>query len=176
SSVLQIAEFVPGLLQMPTNFAIRTLACSRASPSGYRRSCRCRSGWTPSPTTSPTRRQPAFAPRRSSSRPFSPRQATPQLPSPRPARATFRARRARSQTDNPLDVAVQGDAWLGIQTPGGTAYTRDGRLRMTPTGELQTLTGHAVLDTGGAPILLDPTGGPPRIGRDGTITQNNVAA
>jgi len=81
-----------------------------------------------------------------------------------------------TQTDNPLDVAVQGDAWLGIQTPGGTAYTRDGRLRMTPTGELQTLTGHAVLDTGGAPILLDPTGGPPRIGRDGTITQNNVAA
>ena len=28
------------------------------------------------------------------------------------------------RTDNMLDVAVQGDAWLGIQTPAGTVYTR----------------------------------------------------
>src|SRR4029077_432194 len=30
-----------------------------------------------------------------------------------------------------------------------------------------------VLDVGGAPIRLDPHAGPPRIGRDGTINQNN---
>jgi flagellar basal-body rod protein FlgF len=28
------------------------------------------------------------------------------------------------RTDNLFDVAVQGDAWLAIQTPGGTVYTR----------------------------------------------------
>ena len=28
-----------------------------------------------------------------------------------------------------------------IQTPSGTVYTRDGRMRMTETGELQTLNG-----------------------------------
>jgi flagellar basal-body rod protein FlgF len=39
------------------------------------------------------------------------------------------------KTDNPLDVAVQGDAWLAIQTPAGTAYTRDGRMRMTENGD-----------------------------------------
>jgi flagellar basal-body rod protein FlgF len=79
------------------------------------------------------------------------------------------------RTDELFDVAVQGDAWLGIQTPAGTAYTRDGRFKMTPTGELQTLNGYGVLDAGNSPILLDPNGGPPRIGRDGAITQNNRA-
>jgi flagellar basal-body rod protein FlgF len=77
------------------------------------------------------------------------------------------------RTDNPFDVGVEGDAWLGIQTPGGQAYTRDGRMRMTPTGELQTLNGHQIMDAGGAPLLLDPNGGPPRIARDGTVFQAN---
>jgi flagellar basal-body rod protein FlgF len=80
-----------------------------------------------------------------------------------------------SQTGSPFDVAVQGDAWLGIQTPAGIAYTRDGRLRMTPTGELQTVAGYSVLDAGGAPIQLDPNAGPPQIGRDGAMSQNNRA-
>ena len=79
------------------------------------------------------------------------------------------------KTDNPLDVAVQGDAWLGVQTPAGPVYTRDGRMKMTPTGELQTLNGYAILDAGGSPILLDPNAGPPRIARDGAISQNNRA-
>ena len=77
------------------------------------------------------------------------------------------------KTDNPFDVAVEGDAWMAIQTPVGRVYTRDGRTRMTETGELLTLNGHAVLDAGSAPIRLDPNAGPPRIARDGTITQNN---
>jgi flagellar basal-body rod protein FlgF len=79
------------------------------------------------------------------------------------------------RTDNLFDVAVQGDAWLGIQTPAGPVYTRDGRLKMTPTGELQTLNGYAVLDAGSSPVQLDPNAGPPRIARDGAIAQNNRA-
>src|SRR5688572_2790534 len=38
------------------------------------------------------------------------------------------------RTDNMLDVAVQGEAWLAVQAPTGTAYTRDGRMKMTDTG------------------------------------------
>ena len=60
-----------------------------------------------------------------------------------------------------------------IQTPAGRVYTRDGRMRMTETGELLSLNGHAVLDAGSGPLRLDPNAGPPRIARDGTITQNN---
>jgi flagellar basal-body rod protein FlgF len=88
---------------------------------------------------------------------------------------TYLSRRSGDlvRTDNQFDVAVDGNAWLGIQTPTGQAYTRDGRMRMTPVGELQTLNGYAVLDSGGAPVVLDPNAGPPRIARDGAIFQAN---
>jgi len=80
------------------------------------------------------------------------------------------------RTDNPLDVAVEGDAWLAIGTPAGQVYTRDGRMRMTEDGELRTLNGHAILDVGGAPVMLDPNAGTPTIARDGTITQGGRQA
>lgn len=86
---------------------------------------------------------------------------------------TFLSRRSGElvRTENLFDVAVEGDAWLSIQTPAGQVYTRDGRMKMAPTGELMTLNGYPILDVGGAQMLLDPNGGPPRIARDGTVTQ-----
>lgn len=86
---------------------------------------------------------------------------------------TFLSRRAGSltKTDNPLDVAVQGDAWFAFRGPRGAVYTRDGRLNMQETGDLQTVDGYPVLDAGGGPITLDPQGGPVTIGRDGAIRQ-----
>jgi flagellar basal-body rod protein FlgF len=88
--------------------------------------------------------------------------------------ATFISRQTGSQikTDNPFDVSVQGDGWLGIETANGVAYTRDGRMKVSETGALQTLTGNAVLDAGGAPIILDPGAGSPTISGDGMISQN----
>lgn len=77
-----------------------------------------------------------------------------------------------AKTNNPLDVAIDGDAWLAITTPQGIAYTRDGRMQIGPTGELLTQTGHPVLDGGGAGIRLDPAAGPPSIASDGMITQD----
>jgi flagellar basal-body rod protein FlgF len=79
-----------------------------------------------------------------------------------------------NKTGNPLDVAVQGDAWFGIKTPAGTVYTRDGRMSLKESGELTTLNGYPVLDAGGAPILLEAASGPPDISRDGMITQKGV--
>jgi len=75
------------------------------------------------------------------------------------------------KTDNPLDLGVVGDAWFAIQTPQGVAYTRDGRFKMTETGDVQTLLGFPLLDAGNSPIVLDPTAGPPMIFRDGMIQQ-----
>lgn len=74
-------------------------------------------------------------------------------------------------TGNPLDVAVNGSAFLAVQTPQGVVYTRDGRMQMLPSGDLVSLQGHAILDPSGAPISLDPAGGEPVIGRDGSIRQ-----
>lgn len=92
--------------------------------------------------------------------------------------ATFTSRVAGGldKTGNPLDVAVEGQGFLAIQTPAGTVYTRDGRMQMTAQGQLQTLVGHPVLDAGGAPLQLDPEGGPPTIARDGMIWQGDQQA
>jgi flagellar basal-body rod protein FlgF len=74
-------------------------------------------------------------------------------------------------TSNPLDIAVQGQGWLSMQTPRGVVYTRDGRMRMQSSGALETIGGYPMLDAGGAQILLDPDGGPPTIAPDGMISQ-----
>ena len=58
---------------------------------------------------------------------------------------------AITQTGNPLDLAVEGEGWFAVRTSSGVAYTRDGRMRMTPEGALQTMSGMPVLDVGGAP-------------------------
>jgi flagellar basal-body rod protein FlgF len=86
---------------------------------------------------------------------------------------TFLSRKAGAlvKTDNPLDVAVSGDGWISFLGTTGPVYTRDGRMRTTEAGALQTLNGHAVLDVGGAPIVVDPSAGPLSIARDGMITQ-----
>lgn len=80
------------------------------------------------------------------------------------------------ETGNPLDFSIQGDAWFAIETPIGPVMTRDGRFTMLDTGELVTLEGYRVLDAGGAPIQLDPQGGPPDAGADGSLRQNGVLA
>jgi flagellar basal-body rod protein FlgF len=75
------------------------------------------------------------------------------------------------KTGNALDVAIKGDGWLSFGSSQGPVYTRDGRMQMTATGSLVTLSGAPVLDSGGGPIQLNPGGGQPDIGSDGTISQ-----
>jgi flagellar basal-body rod protein FlgF len=77
-------------------------------------------------------------------------------------------------TGNPLDVAIVGGGWFSMETPSGVAYTRDGRLKITEEGDILTLTGHRLLDDGGAPMSVNPNGGPIVIGVDGTITQDGA--
>ncbi|MBZ9758058.1 flagellar basal-body rod protein FlgF [Mesorhizobium sp. ESP6-5] len=79
---------------------------------------------------------------------------------------------AMTETGNPFDFAIQGDAWFAIDTPVGTVMTRDGRFSMNENGELMSVEGHPVLDAGGAPIQLDPRNGPPKAGADGSLRQN----
>lgn len=89
---------------------------------------------------------------------------------------TYTSRRSGpiSPTGNPLDIAVQGDAWLAISTPAGTVNTRDGRLQMSESGELRSSAGYPVLDPGGSPIVLNPAGGQITIADDGAITQGGA--
>ncbi|HXQ47825.1 MAG TPA: flagellar basal-body rod protein FlgF [Caulobacteraceae bacterium] len=75
------------------------------------------------------------------------------------------------QTDAPLDLAIMGQGFFQIQTANGTRYTRDGRFAKDNTGRLVTQAGDPVLDASSSPISLNPQGGTPMIGGDGTITQ-----
>jgi flagellar basal-body rod protein FlgF len=61
-----------------------------------------------------------------------------------------------TQTGNPLDIALNGDALLTVQAPDGDeAYTRRGDLKMSESGLLTTGDGHPVLGEGG-PITVPP--------------------
>lgn len=73
------------------------------------------------------------------------------------------------QTGNPLDVAIDGDAFLVVQTARGERYTRNGSLQINGTGELVTSAGDRVLGEGG-PIQLQNTDHDVSINPDGTIT------
>lgn len=79
-------------------------------------------------------------------------------------------------TGNPLDVAIEGRGFFMVEGPNGPLYTRDGAFTLTGEGRLVTTDGRAVLSSGGAPIVLDPQGESPSIGRDGAIRVAGVEA
>ena len=73
------------------------------------------------------------------------------------------------QTGNPLDVAIDGDAFLVVQTPRGERYTRNGALQINANGELVTSEGDRVQGDGG-PIQFQTTDRDISINADGSIT------
>ena len=86
-------------------------------------------------------------------------------------RATFHdfAAGPSEQTKNPLDIAIDGKAFLVVQTAGGERYTRDGGLQINNQGQLVTASGDPVLGTSG-PIVFQPTDKAINIAADGNIT------
>jgi flagellar basal-body rod protein FlgF/flagellar basal-body rod protein FlgG len=72
-------------------------------------------------------------------------------------------------TGNPLDVAVDGDGFLVVQTPRGERYTRNGSLQLGPTGNLMTADGFPVVGDSG-PITLQPNDREISISANGTIS------
>ena len=82
---------------------------------------------------------------------------------------------ARSQrgtvekTGNPLDVAIDGNALMVVQTPRGERYTRNGSMQINAQGQLVTSEGNPVLGEAG-PITFQPTDNQVAISADGTIS------
>jgi flagellar basal-body rod protein FlgF len=73
------------------------------------------------------------------------------------------------KTDNPLNVAIDGDAFLVVQTARGERYTRNGALQINGTGQLVTSEGNPVLGEAG-PIVFQPSDRQVTISLDGTIS------
>ena len=72
-------------------------------------------------------------------------------------------------TGNPLDLAISGDGYFVVQTPGGDRYTRNGRFQRDSTGQIVTQEGYPVLSDGGQPITVSSTDTKIDIARDGTV-------
>ncbi|MBX3436462.1 MAG: flagellar basal-body rod protein FlgG [Planctomycetaceae bacterium] len=73
------------------------------------------------------------------------------------------------QTNNPLDVAIEGDGFLKVLLPTGEPrYTRDGALKLDSNGQLVNADGYLV--DGGVTIQDGVSLTKIRIGADGTIT------
>ncbi|ADI01506.1 flagellar basal-body rod protein FlgG [Syntrophothermus lipocalidus] len=71
-------------------------------------------------------------------------------------------------TDNPLDVAIQGQAFFRVQSPTNEEYlyTRDGSFKLDSEGNLVTTDGYYVVGVD----TIDPEGYDVTIAPDGTVT------
>jgi flagellar basal body rod protein FlgG len=73
-------------------------------------------------------------------------------------------------TGNPLDVAIVGKGFFTVSGPKGPLYTRNGSLKILPTGELANGDGYPLQSAGGGTIQVRPNA-PITITSDGTVTQ-----
>ncbi len=80
---------------------------------------------------------------------------------------------AFKKTSNPLDLAINGDGFFVLGTPGGERYTRSGNFQMDATGQLVTRSGEPVLSDSGEPFFMSPEDSNIEIARDGTISTEN---
>jgi flagellar basal-body rod protein FlgG len=69
------------------------------------------------------------------------------------------------ETDEPLDLAVDGEGYFGVQTSAGVRYTRNGRFTSTPDGSVVDQLGAKVLDRSGRPL---------KVKADGTVDATQV--
>jgi flagellar basal-body rod protein FlgG len=72
-----------------------------------------------------------------------------------------------TQTDNPLDVGIDGKGFLQVLMPDGSlAYTRDGELQVDNQGQLVNSSGYAIQPNISIPLEAQSI----TIGTDGTVS------
>jgi flagellar basal-body rod protein FlgF len=82
------------------------------------------------------------------------------------ARTDFRAGALRP-TNGPLDLAIEGDGFLVVDTPGGERLLRGGALRLDAQSRIADAAGNPLLGEEGAIIV--PAGAQISIDADGTV-------
>jgi len=78
---------------------------------------------------------------------------------------------AVTDTGNPLDVALDGEGFLAVQTPQGERYTKAGSMAIDTTGTLVDLQGNPVMSEQG-PIRFNPAETDITIAADGTVASS----
>jgi len=76
------------------------------------------------------------------------------------------------KTDRPLDIAIQGDGFFQVVSPGGEVrYTRDGAFRIDATGNIVTSSGYML-----SPAITIPSGATSiGVAADGTVTAHTAS-
>lgn len=74
-------------------------------------------------------------------------------------------------TGNPLDAAINGDAYFKVQTPQGERYTRNGAMMVNAKGELVNSDGHVMMGEQGV-FQIANTERDLRVATDGSITSS----
>jgi flagellar basal body rod protein FlgG len=74
---------------------------------------------------------------------------------------------ALQTTNQPLDMAIQGDGFFRVKTPNGDRYTRDGRFHLDSNHHLVTVDSNFVLDQNGNQITMPD--GDVTVKSDGTL-------
>lgn len=69
----------------------------------------------------------------------------------------FRQQALRT-TEQPLDLAIQGEGFFAVKTADGVRYTRDGSFVADAKGNLVDKLGNQVLGVGNKPIAVDADG------------------
>jgi len=77
------------------------------------------------------------------------------------------------KTDNPLDLALEGDGFFEIETPQGIRYTRNGNFRLDTGKFLVTQDGNFLLDKNNQKIKIEDNSAKIDFGPDGTISMGN---
>lgn len=77
-------------------------------------------------------------------------------------------------TNNTLDLAIRGDGYLVVRTPGQDMYTRSGRFQVDANRQIVTADGYPIVGVNDAPITLQAGAdiSSIRIQGDGAITSN----
>jgi flagellar basal-body rod protein FlgF len=81
---------------------------------------------------------------------------------------------ALQATQNPLDVALDGDGYFGVTTANGVRYTRAGNFQLDESRNLVTADGYTVRGDGGSSISIPPEAKVVGVGADGTVTADGA--
>jgi len=74
------------------------------------------------------------------------------------------------QTGSPLDIALVGPGFLGVQTAEGVQYTRAGNMSINPEGVLTNARGQPMANIGGGEIIIPQDAREIRIDDNGVIS------
>lgn len=79
-----------------------------------------------------------------------------------------------TQTGGTFDLAIEGEGFMAVMTPMGERLTRAGAFARSASGEVVTMEGYPLLDTGKSPVFVPGDAVSIGIGADGTVSADGA--